>query len=71
MISQDASILPCNSRVSYVTVAVKTSLSPDTFKLVGTRHEYPQLPPHPNGIVPLATSLPDESVIVTVGCRDA
>ena len=60
-------ILPYSSRVSYVTVAVKVSSSPEISRSVGTRHEYPQVPPHPKGIGPAATSLPVESVIETEG----
>jgi hypothetical protein len=60
-------ILPYSSRVSYETVAVKVSFSPVISRSVGTRHEYPQVPPHPKGIGPEATSLPAEFVIETVG----
>jgi hypothetical protein len=67
----DPSTVPYSSRVSKVTVAVNVSRSPDNSKSCGTRHEYPQVPPHPNGIKPLATTLPDELVMETRGTSDA
>jgi hypothetical protein len=64
---REASTLPYNSCVSYFTVIVNVSVLPVNFKSFGTRHEYPQVPSQPNGMVPSATFLPAESVMVTVG----
>ena len=44
-------------QVSKVTVAVKFSDLSASFSCVGTRHEYPQVPPQPNGILPFASFL--------------
>ena len=63
--------MPYNSSVSYVTVMVNVSLAPETFRFSGTRHEYPQVPSHPKGIFPEDTSLPEESVIVTIGSSES
>jgi hypothetical protein len=68
-ISSVPSTLPYRSSVSKVTVAWKVSLSPESFRSCGTRHEYPQVPPQPKGILPPATFLPVESVMLTVGSR--
>ena len=68
---RDASTLPYNSSVSYFTVTVNVSDLPDSFKSFGTRHEYPQVPSQPKGIVPSATFLPDESATVTTGSRES
>jgi hypothetical protein len=57
--------------VSKVTVAVKVSLPLGNFRSLGTRHEYPQVPPQPKGIVPSATLFPEESVMTTVGTSEA
>jgi hypothetical protein len=70
MIFRDASTLPYNSLVSYLTVAVKVSVLPVNFRSFGTRHEYPQVPSQPKGIGPSAIVLPAESAMVTVGSRD-
>jgi hypothetical protein len=67
---RDASILPYNSFVSYLTVAVKVSVLPAGFRSFGTRHEYPQVPSQPKGIGPSATVLPVESVMVTRVSRE-
>ena len=67
LISQVASNLPKRSFVSKVMVAVKVSSSPESFRSFGTRHEYPQVPPQPKGILPSATFFPEESVMTTVG----
>ena len=67
MTGRDAVTIPYNSNVSYRTVTVNVSDLPASLKSFGTRHEYPQVPSHPKGILPLATSLPEELVIVTTG----
>ena len=36
-------------------------------RFLGTRHEYEQVPPHPNSRLPLATVLPPASTIVNEG----
>ena len=69
-IFRDASTLPYSSSVSYFTVMVNVSLLPASFRSFGTRHEYPQVPSQPKGIVPSATVLPAESVIVTTGSSE-
>ena len=70
VILQVASNLPKRSLVSKVTVAVKVSSLPESFRSVGTRHEYPQVPPQPKGIVPSATFFPAESVMTTFGSSE-
>ena len=37
-------------------------------RFLGTRHEYEQVPPHPNSRLPSATLLPPSSTTVKVGC---
>ena len=71
LIWQLASSLPKRFFVPKVTVAVKVSLSPESFRSLGTRHEYPQVPPQPKGIVPSATFFPEASVMTTVGSNVA
>ena len=71
LILQIALHLPKRCFVSKVTVAVKVSLSPASLRSLGTRHEYPQVPPQPKGIVPSATFFPEESVMTTIGSSAA
>jgi hypothetical protein len=71
LIWQIASSLPKRFFVSKVTVAANVSSSPESFRSLGTRHEYPQVPPQPKGIVPSATFFPEESVMTTVGSNAA
>jgi len=66
---QDVSTVPKSPGTSYVNFAVNVCL-PAEERASGTRHEYPQVPPHPNGIAPDATTAPAASVIVTVGLSD-
>ena len=71
LISQIALNLPKRFFVSKVTVAVKVSSSPDSFRSLGTRHKYPHVPAQPKGIIPSATFFPEESVMTTVGSSEA
>ena len=71
LILQVASNLPKRSLVSKETVAVKVSSLPESFRSFGTRHEYPQVPPQPKGIVPSTTFFPEELVMTTVGSSEA
>jgi hypothetical protein len=68
---RDASTLPYKSSVSYFTVTVNVSDLPESFKSFSTRHEYPHVPSQPNGMIPSATFLPDESVTVTTGSKES
>ena len=71
VIVRDASSLPYKSAVSYFTRIVNNSLLPASFRSFGTRHEYPQVPSQPKGILPSETVLPEASVIVTVGSSES
>ena len=71
VIVRDASSLPYKSAVSYFTRIVNNSLLPASFRSFGTRHEYPQVPSQPKGMIPSATFLPDESVMVTTGSKES
>ena len=64
---------PCRTvpAVSYFTRIVNVSLLPASFRSFGTRHEYPQVPSQPKGILPSETFLPEESVIVTIGSSES
>ena len=70
VIVRDASSLPYRSAVSYFTRIVSNSLVPAGIRSFGTRHEYPQVPSQPKGILPSETVLPEESLIVTIGSSD-
>jgi hypothetical protein len=62
------STLPNRSSVSYVTVIVNVSCFPANLRSLGTRHEYPQVLPHPYFIAPEATTVPLLSRTATSGC---
>ena len=55
--------------MSQVTVAANGSCLPASFRSFGTRHEYPHVPPQPNGILPSAIFAPAALVMTTVGSR--
>ena len=57
-----ASTFPPNGPRSAVTTTVNVPWSTSgSVRLLGIFHEYPQLPPQPYSMEPLATSIPSES----------
>lgn len=66
---RSALTLPWSFFVSYSTTIVNASRPSRGSRSDGTRHEYPQVPSHPNGAVPSATTSPWLSLIPTVGSR--
>jgi len=68
--SREPTTFPYRSSVSKVTVMVKRSRPPLRSRSLGTRHEYPQVPPQPKGMVPSATRLPAAFVMTTVGSSE-